>query len=393
MKTNHVRRNIILYKLFALFNEPLFWGPILIISLEKLAHMKLHDIYFMESAVMIICVILNVPAGALADVIGRKKTLIMGRILLLASEVGFVTMRSPLHAWIANVLWAFGYSLQSGADVSLLYQSLKAGRFHGKFVKIEGCAVGGRLLLTAFCSLLVGPLAMIDLRVPLYCCLPFMTIPLIVSFFFEEPRVAERYSIKRQVQTLKNGFSYAISSPEIRWMIGFSALLMGASKVWFFTYNPYFEAVKIPLTYYGVIFFLLNIVAWAFSHWAHRIKNVLTERSCVASMIACVGIPIVIMGLLPYPIMAYLVICQNVVRGFMRPFSEGFMNRHIESESIRVTVLSTRSALSDMVTVMALAWFGFMEKGLSLLPSLTVLGIAVLVLGRISYVRYRKLSG
>jgi hypothetical protein len=220
-----------------------------------------------------------------------------------------------------------------------------------------------------------------------------MTIPLIVSFFFEEPRVAERYSIKRQVQTLKNGFSYAISSPEIRWMIGFSALLMGASKVWFFTYNPYFEAVKIPLTYYGVIFFLLNIVAWAFSHWAHRIKNVLTERSCVASMIACVGIPIVIMGLLPYPIMAYLVICQNVVRGFMRPFSEGFMNRHIESESIRVTVLSTRSALSDMVTVMALAWFGFMEKGLSLLPSLTVLGIAVLVLGRISYVRYRKLSG
>jgi len=393
MKTSRIRRNITSYKLFTIFNEPLFWGPILIIALQTLAHMKLHEIYFMESAVMILCVVLNIPAGALADVIGRKKTLIIGRVFLLASEVFFVTMSSPMGAWTGNILWAFGYSLQSGADVSFLYQSLKAGRFHGKFVKIEGCAVGGRLLATAFCSLLVGPLATISLRVPLYCCLPFMAIPLVVSFFFEEPEVTEPYNMKRQFQTLKTGVLYAIRKPEIRWMIGFSALLMGASKVWFFTYNPYFEAVGIPLAYYGVVFFLLNIVAWSFSHWAHRIKKLLSERSCVASMIACVGIPIVIMSVLPYPIAAYLVICQNVVRGFMRPFTEGFMNKNIESENVRVTVLSTRSALSDMVTVLALAWFGFMEKGLGLFASLAVLGLVVLILGRTSYERYRKLFG
>ena len=302
-------------------------------------------------------------------------------------------MASPIHAWIANILWAFGYALQSGADVSLLYQSLKAGRFHSKFVKIEGCAVGGRLLLTAFCSLLVGPLATINLRIPLYCCLPFMAIPLIVSFFFEEPEVTELYSMKKQLETLRNGVSYAIRSPEIRWMIGFSALLMGASKVWFFTYNPYFEAVGIPLAYYGVIFFLLNIVAWAFSHWSHRIRELLSERSCVASMIACVGVPILVMSILPYPITVYLILCQNVVRGFMRPFSEGFMNRHIISEKVRVTVLSTRSALSEMVTVMSLAWFGLMEKGLGLLASLAILGIVVIILGKVSYSRYRKLFG
>ena len=86
METRNARRNVILYKLFVMFNEPLFWGPILIISLQNLAHMSLPDIYFMESAVMIICVALDIPAGALADVIGRKKTLIIGRIFLLGRQ-------------------------------------------------------------------------------------------------------------------------------------------------------------------------------------------------------------------------------------------------------------------------------------------------------------------
>ena len=67
------------------------------------------------------------------------------------------------------------------------------------------------------------------------------------------------------------------------------------------------------------------------------------------------------------------------------------MNRYIESEKVRVTVLSTRSALSDMVTVISLTWFGLMEKSLGLLASLFVLGLVVLVLGKISFARYKKL--
>ena len=67
-------RNVFLYRLHVLFNEPIFWGPILITSLQKLGHMSLPDIYYCESIVLMICLTLDIPSGALADVIGRARS-------------------------------------------------------------------------------------------------------------------------------------------------------------------------------------------------------------------------------------------------------------------------------------------------------------------------------
>jgi MFS family permease len=391
MKTSVVRRNVVLYKLFVMFNEPLFWGPILVISLQSLAHMSLPDIYFMESAVMITCVALDIPAGALADVIGRKKTLIIGRLFLLGSIIGFATMSSPVGAWVSNIIWSIGYAFQSGADHAFLGNVLKEARIGKSFMKVDGRATGSKYLLIAACSLAVGPLAEIDLRLPLFLSIPFVIIPLISSFFLKEQRVANGYSVKQQFKVLKKGVLFAIRKPEVRWVIGFCALVMGASKIWFFTYNPYFEKVGISLGYFGVIFSLLNIVAWFFSHYAHRIEKYFKERSCVMVMIMSVGVPIFLMGVFPCWPMALLIIVQNVVRGFMRPFVANFMNRHIESEDIRATAFSVRSTLTEVVSILSLAWFGFMDKSLGLITSLVVLGVIVLVLGSFSYARYRSL--
>ncbi len=392
MKSLLARRNIALYKIFVLFNEPLFWGPILITSLQNLGKMHLSDIYFMESAVMVICVLLNIPCGSLADTIGHKKTLIIGRAFLFSSTVMFAIMHSPTTAWIGNILWAVGYSFQSGADKALLYSTLTSVGLEDKYKKIEGCAIGLRYLVIAFCSLFVGYLASINIRVPLYLCIPFMLIPLITTCFLTETSTdRKKYNAKDQLKVLVDGIKYTMQNAEIRWIIGFCALIMGASKIWFFAYNPYFEKVGIDIKYYGLIFFLLNIVAWAFSHYAHSIENYLKESSCVKGMILCVGISILLMGALPFWPMAYLVISQNVVRGFMGPFVGAFTNHHIKSESIRVTVLSVRSSLTDAVTIISLSLFGLMEKPFGLLPSLIILGIIVLTLGKISLTRYQKL--
>lgn len=392
MDKKHVRSNTVLYKLFILFNEPLFWGPILITSIQDLGHMTLPDIYFMESVVMILCVLLDVPSGALADLIGKKKILIIGRSFLMLSMIGFALTVGPLTAWLANILWAIGFSLQSGADVSLFYNSLKSRGIERVFKKIEGCAVGSRLLLAAFCSLVVGPLAVINMRIPLLLCIPFMVIPLVAAFFFKEPEMTTKYSAKEQYKILKEGILFVIKKPEVRWIVGFCTLIGGASKIWFFTYNPYFERVGIDLKYYGVIFFLVNIVAWISSHYAYKIEGRISERGCIKLMILCVGIPIFIMGLLPFWPIAYLVVCQNFVRGFIRPFKNDFTNRHIESDHIRTTVLSVQSSMGDIISILTLSWFGIMMKYVSLLNSLMILGSLVLALGVISYKSYKKLQ-
>lgn len=389
MKELNCKTNIFLYRLYVIFNEPLFWGPILIVSLQKLAGMSLPGIFYMESAVLIICVLLDIPFGALADIIGRKKTIIIGRLFLFLSVCMFAFMSSPLHAWTANILWAIGYTLQSGADTSFLYDTLKECGRESEYKKIEGKSVGARFFVIAFCSLTVGFLASIDLRLPLYLSIPFVFIPLVSSFFIHEPIYTKVYSVQKQVDILKQGLVFLLQSKEVRFMVGFATLVSCISKVWFFTYNPYFEIVNLDISYYGFIFFLLNVVAWLSSHYAHKIESHLGEGNCILFMILCIGVPLIIMGLFPLEVCVYLLVVQNLVRGFMKPFIGDYMHKHVAT-GIRATTMSIESAVSNFASIISLAMFGMLIEHVSLLHSLIILGVTTLVLGIYSYFVYRK---
>ena len=385
-----MHRNISLYKKFVLFSEPLFWGPILITAIQKLGHMSLPSIYFMESAVIIICVALDIPSGALADLIGKRRLLIAGRILLLMSYILFASMNSPLMVWMANILWAIGISFQSGADVSLIYTSLKNGGSKEIFKKVEGQATGYRFALMGCCALFVGILAKIDLRMTLFLSIPPLIIPLISAWKFTEPNQTHIYQPREQWHILTSGIKFALTSKPIRWILGFGALIAGVSKIWFFTYNPYFELVHLDITYYGFIFFLLNMTAWIFSHKAYAISQRFSERACIIAMIALLAVPIITMGLIPWWPMTFVVLLQNTVRGFIQPFMGDFMNRHIDSEHIRTTVLSVRSSATNIISIASLSWFGIMTSSFDLLTSLIILGSTALLIGSISVNAYNR---
>jgi MFS family permease len=389
MNASECNRNILIYRIYAMFNEPLFWGPIVIMSLQKLAFMPLADIYLMESAVLCLAALLDVPTGTLADLIGRKKTVVIGRVFLFVYVFFFAFMSSPLEAWIGNILWAIGLSLQSGADTALLYDTLKECGREGEYKRIEGKAIGSRLLLVAFCSIATGFLADVDLRLPLYASLPFVAVPLIAALFWKEPIRTRHYSMRGQFETLKRGGLFVIRSTEVRWMVGFAALLATTSKLWFFTYNPYFELVGIDLPYFGFIFFLLNVVAWFSSHHAYRLETFLGERGSILGMVLCLGVPIFLMGLVPIWPFASLVLVQNVVRGFMRPFVGDYINKHVETD-VRATVLSVHSSVSNLVAILGLAGFGFLVARFDLASSLLVLGSVSLGAGMLSYGYYVK---
>ena len=391
MTKQDIRRTVVMYKLYVLFNEPLFWGPVLIVSLQKIAHMSLPDIFFMEAVVIMICVVLDIPSGALADVIGKKKLLIMGRILLLASICGFAAMTSPLMAWISDILWAIGYSFQSGADVALMYTSLKNGNFHGLFKKIEGRATGARFFLVAICSLAVSVLVLIHPRLPIILSVIPSVIPLVVAFRFQEPTRVGLYSISKQLHVIGSSIASVIKNTRIRWIVGFSAGIAGVSKIWFFTYNPYFERVGIDISYYGFIFFLLNVVAWSSSYNAHRIIRTVHEHNMAIYMVGCIAIPILLMGLFPIWPFAYLVLFQNLIRGIIKPYIGDFINRHILSEETRATILSIQSSVSNAVSIGALACFGLLTSVLDLLSSLVMLGIAAIAVGSMGVWCYRNI--
>ncbi len=388
---NSLSRNITAFTLFEVFSETFFWGPIVILSIMRLGKMPLADIYFMESACVMIALVLNIPAGMIADLYGRKFVLLIGSIATLISAIMFAGMHDPLTAWISNIFWAISLGFISGADSAILYNVLAANRMQRKFKIIMGRASSYRLALQSIGSLIAGVLATHSLRLPLYASIPTLFIPIGSILLMKDVDKSEDKNKKRlTLKELANISIDVLKKKEVRFMIVFATVLGAVGKVWFFTYNPYFELVNVPLTQYGIIFASCSGVACLASYNVERIERLLGEKNTLILMVVCVSFPILLMGLFPIYIFAFLPLIQNIVRGTMKPLVEQYLNKYIGSAE-RTTVLSAYSTISCLAGVFALAVFGAVIKYASLSQALILLGASALIFGAISYRKYISL--
>lgn len=238
MTNTQADKNARLYYWYSIFNEPLFWAPILVMSMMKLGQMTLPEIFFMEAVVLLIYIILDMPSGVLADMFGRKRLVIIGRTLTVLDMFLFASMQSPLDVWVANIVWAVGASLQSGADTSLLYDTLKEVGRESEFKKVYGKSLGARFFAGALGCLVTGVLAEHSLRFPLYLSVVVLVIPLTISLFFIEPSVKSEGREVVGLKQLWRDLKVSIRKKEVLWILAFSSLTAFVLKAEFFTYNP-----------------------------------------------------------------------------------------------------------------------------------------------------------
>jgi MFS family permease len=344
----------------------------------------------MEAVVVVWVIILEVPSGALADLIGRKKTVLAGISLFVIGIIWFSLMRTPFDAWGANFVWMTGVALCSGADSSLIYDSLKSAGREDEYKKIHGKAIGNRFLLVAFTSLVAGLLADIHLRLPLLLSIPNVIATVAIVYFMSEPRQTRKFALQEQMKLIKISVLFVANHKQVKWIVGFMTLIATASGIWFFSYNPYFELVELDVAYYVFVFFCLNIVAWFFSKYAYKTERIISEQTTVVLMVTLIGAPIFVMGSFVSVAAVSMVLLQNVVRGISSPFFSDFTHKHLSSEN-RATVVSIQSAVKSLTGCIALALFGLLTKHYSLPFCLQILGISVLFLGALSIWKYRKI--
>lgn len=393
---NRQYRNAALYIPFAIFSEPLFWGPILTKTVVELGKLSLSEMYFQEAVCVVLMFLIDIPTGAIADIIGRKRTLIIGQSFLLVSYILFALMSEPLHTWLANICWAIGAAFRSGADSSLIYESLPLENRDAVYHKLESKVQGWKLALMAIGALASGWMAHIDLRLPLLVSVPFVGISFITTFFLVEERSHHtlrevKYSFREHLHKMYEGLMYTVHIKKILWLMCFSALLSAAGKLWFFTYNPYFEKVGLDVQEFGYIFFMLNIVGWAASHFNQKILEKLGERTMLITLLLSTAIPIMIMGIFPLKIMALGVFFQNITRGGLPPLFLAMSQKYITNNAIRATTLSVKSSVGALAGAGSQIIFGYALTQAGFLSTLTGLGVVTLILGLLCMTWYGKL--
>ena len=156
------RRNLILYYAYN-FLVGFYIATGTTVLFERRLGLSFAQIFTLDAIYMLMFILFEIPSGALADVIGRKKTLLGGLGILVVAAFATGSAQNFTHLFLSFFLWAMGFSLVSGSSEALIYDTLKNEKH---FHQISGRALSFSVAGLALAGI-VGPLLFSrDFRLP-----------------------------------------------------------------------------------------------------------------------------------------------------------------------------------------------------------------------------------
>jgi len=368
-----VKSNIIKLYLIKIAKWFMLFMPIIVLFYQDNG-LAMQDIFTLKAVYSIAIVILEIPSGYLADVLGRKKTLIIGTIL---GFLGFVVYDFSFSFWgflMAELVLGLGQSLISGADSALLYDSLKAMGNEKKYLKYEGRMVSVGNFAEAIAGILGGLLAEISLRTPFYgqTAIAFIGIP--AAILLVEPVRYQKISRMRMIDILGIVKYSLFKSGHLKWTIFYSAIIGTTTLTMAWFVQPYFKMVELPLAMFGVFWALLNLSVGITSYYAHKLEFSLGQYKTMVLITVMIPSLYIVLSQINALWGIAILFLFYLVRGFATPILKDYINKLTES-NIRATVLSVRNFMIRIVFAGVGPFLGWYTDIFSLSNALLLAGI------------------
>ncbi len=351
--------------------------------------MSLSELYFMEAAVLGLMIFTEIYSSAWADLLGRKKIIVIGAFLNLLAIIIFSFANSPLHIWLSNIFIMVGFSLISGTDRAMLADYLSERGEGDRYLEIISIIKSRGFFVATFTSIISGYLYAISPRLPMFLSIPGVLFSFVIVFLLIETKRRDRATHKENFDLIKISSLFLANHKKLKWIIGFYILAAVSTKIWFFTFNPYFELVELSPEYYGWIFAVLNLTAWFFTKNTHKLKTKIGEHGVLVSLVLAMSLPLIFMGFFVSKVSLSMIIFNNYVRGVSEPFMSDMKNKYLSPEN-RATVLSLASSLKSVFGMISLFVFGLVLKIFSLGESILGLGFLMLFIGIVFLKKYKK---
>jgi MFS family permease len=251
--------------------------------------MGMHEIFLLKAIYSLAVVFMEIPSGWMADIWGRKKTLILGSIL---GSLGFLIYSFSygfLAFAVAEIILGIGHSFVSGADSALLYDSLKADNKTEKYTREEGRITSVGNFAEAIAGILGGFLAAISFRTPFYFQFAVAAMAIPAALTLIEPKFkssGQAQTIKKLVQNIKGTF---ISNQNLRISILLSAVTGTATLTFAWLVQPFFKAIDLPVEMFGIFWTALNLAVGVSSVFAHKVELFLGKRNSLLVIVVLVA--------------------------------------------------------------------------------------------------------
>ena len=351
------------------------------------------EIMVLQSIFTIGIFVLEIPSGAIADKIGRKTAISLSALSVAIAAIFYSTIPAFFMFAIAEIIWGFGIALYSGTDEAFVYNTLKINGDEQRLPKVMGSIQTMRLIALTLSAPLGSVIATyISLQFTMTFLAFVFIAGFIVSLTFKEPKIENKIQkSENYLKILIDGFKQFRKVKILRTLCFDRLFINVLIFSLFWTYQKYFQALKIDILWFGFISSLMYIVQAGFMNLIPRITSKSKNKLNILLAVDMInGVAFILMGFTANIILGIILVIIIVGFGYTRflHYMNG-INKYIESEN-RATVLSTINMFSSILRAIFNPIVGFLVLW-NIHAFFYIIGILILVLTLFSRVRNEHL--
>lgn len=343
---------------YRLLSEAQFASAIWIIFLRSRGF-SLTEIGFAESAFHLAPVLLELPSGSFADLVGRRWSLATSALLVAGSSALIYGAHALPLVMVAMFLNGASFSFRSGADQAYLYEAL-GDRQHG-YAGILGKLLGASYIVAAVTAWLGASLSDLSYAWPYGLTIGLALGGVWLAIGLAEPPRQRHVdgasaSIKHHA---REAWRLLHGRRDVTAMLLFSGPFWAASTIAFLYFQAAFADRGLSNSAIGLILGVVTVINAAGAASAARLGRYGNFGQQVVTLTALTGAGIigVASGSLALAIAAYFV--ANLASGVIEPVMFTWFNNQLPSEQ-RATLLSVESWVFSLTMIVAFPAAGWL---------------------------------
>ena len=347
----------------------------------------------MDALCFLFGLFMEIPSGAIADIIGKRKAIILAMILASAGFLMMGSANSIPPLWVGFLLAQAGWAFYSGAAEALAYDSLVDVHQEDKFDKVIS-ANGSIATITTVLGTLAGGVMyhFYDRSTHLAMGLGYLVAFFVALKLIEPKTDTEKFDLKNWWRTLVDG-SKQLGIPSLRPFVIVILILMGAEYM--YEWGLLKPAIATSFGFMdksqAVIFASLGLLN------AYLVRHLPTIRSKVSDKRGLYLLTIVmgtgfLLSTLPLKIFGLIPMLLIAISGYLvYPWISIVVNQHIDPKH-RATALSAVALLTKIPYVVLAILAGTMIENGQLSSFSFYVGIVIiLAMGiNITLVRFQR---
>jgi len=354
--------------------------------------MSLVEIGLVESIYHITSLLFELPTGAIADVYGKKFSVIAGRILSVIACILMIFANSFWGFAFAFILSAAAMNLDSGAAEALIYDSLKELGKEESYKKIWGNLAFFMSIAQGIAVLIGGILADIRFLYAYVFGAVIQGITLIVAFSFTEPTSnKEKTKVNPLVHQLITSIKVLKSRKVVLYLILFSSLVASLKTTVFFYSQVFFQNMTYSKTKIAIICALSSLIEAIFSKYAYKFEERLKLKGTLIT-VASINV-LALMGLALMSNLAIVFFLLTAITGGLSYtiFSD-YINSRIPSK-YRATILSFDSLCFSFFMICIFPLFGLLVGSIGFSLTFGIMALLYIPVLILLMLKLRKHNG